>query len=165
LKYKIFQDDHPILKKKCEEVSKNTENLQDMIDTLKHALFVDYKKTGAGLAGNQIGFSYQILAINFRNEEQNEKHLNEIWINPKIIWSSKKSYEMFEGCLSYPNILVPVIRPSEVKIEAFNEKFEKKVFRAKDFYARVFQHEIDHLNGITFLDRASDLSRIKKIKK
>lgn len=165
LPYKIRTDGDEILHQVCEEVSEQTPKIFDMIETLKHALTVDFKKVGAGLAGNQIGFPFKIIAINFQDRESPyEKHLGEIWLNPKVIWSSERKNEMFEGCLSFPNILVPVVRPAEVKISAMNEKFETKTFRAKYFYAKVLQHEIDHINGITFLDRG-DKSRIKLLDK
>jgi len=160
LPYKFVNKDDPILKIVCADVQKGMNGLENIIFTLKYAL--ESEKNGVGLSANQIGFPYKIFAISFEDPDSEKgKMIQEVLLNPKILWTSKREKEELEGCLSLPGVWGYVKRPIEVKLEALNENFEKKVFRAKGFLARVIQHEVDHLNGILFVERITDKSKIK----
>lgn len=114
---------------------------------------------GVGLAAPQIFESYQVMVI---SSHPNERYPNapvmenEVLINPKIIKKSKKRIKDWEGCLSIPHIRAQVPRHTKIKVEYTTTNNEKKVVVFKDFIARVFQHEFDHLKGKVFLDRVED---------
>jgi peptide deformylase len=90
------------------------------------------------------------------------------FINPHIIETSKEKQSQEEGCLSFPNLFFQVTRPKYILVEYHNEKLEEKVDRFEDIWAQCIQHEIDHLNGVLFIDHASklklDRARIKQRK-
>ena len=145
---KIVQLGHEALKKVCDPVN-DVKEVKDLIQDLKDTLAT---VEGIGLAAPQIAVNKRVIYINFEDGE-NEYVL----INPKVIGVSKETYEDYEGCLSYVMHEGLVERPRAVKIQALNEKGELKVYEAKDLLARCFQHEIDHLDGIMYVDRAKEM--------
>ncbi len=120
--------------------------LEDMYETLKNA------KDGIGLAAPQVGILKRLIVIDLSEEEGGVYKL----INPVII---KKKGEQIcrEGCLSVPGLVGDVVRPKEVVVEALNEKGEKIKIKAQDLLAIVLCHEIDHLDGVLFIDKAKEL--------
>ena len=140
----IRQAGDEILRKKSREVDvvdeKIVEILNDMVETM-------HKYDGVGLAGPQIGILKRIIVIDLYNDKGPIK-----LINPKIIKESS-SQEVEEGCLSFPNQYGKIIRPAEVTVEALNENGEKVKIKAKELLAQALCHEIDHLNGILFVDK------------
>ena len=132
-----------ILRKKSREVEevddKIKELLQDMVET-KH------KYNGVGLAGPQVGILKRVIVIDLY--DGNEPLM---LVNPKII-KEKGKQEVDEGCLSFPNEFGKVIRPREVVVEALNEEGKKVKIVGKDLLAQALAHEIDHLNGVLFVD-------------
>lgn len=132
-----------ILRKKAREVDtvddKIRELLHDMLETM-------HKYNGVGLAGPQVGILKRVIVIDLYDGEEPL-----LLVNPKII-KSKGKQEVDEGCLSFPNEYAKIIRPKEVVIEALNENGEKVKIVAKDLLAQALSHEIDHLDGILFVD-------------
>ncbi|MDO8511750.1 MAG: peptide deformylase [bacterium] len=109
-------------------------------------LIADMKDTviasnGIGLAAPQIGASLRVIVINFEKEPY-------AIINPEIKWSSNGTSALEEGCLSVPDYFVKISRPKKIIITGMNEKGETIEIKAKDMLAKIFQHEIDHTNGI-----------------
>jgi peptide deformylase len=157
-KLKIVKIGDPVLRSISRPVEKITPRtlqlLDDMVETMRAA-------DGVGLAAPQVGVLKRAIVIDL-SEEGGEGPYK--LINPKII---KRKGEQIcrEGCLSVPGVLGDVIRPAEVTVEALNEKGEKVVIKAKDILAVVFCHEIDHLDGILYIDRISRLKRQMLIKK
>ena len=100
-----------------------------------------------GLAGPQIGILKRIIVIDLYDDEGPMK-----LINPAIV-KEKGKQEIEEGCLSFPNQYGKIIRPAEVTVEALNENGEKVKIKAKELLAQALCHEIDHLNGILFVDK------------
>ena len=139
-----------ILRKKSRVVEtvdeRIVELLNDMYDTLKAS------DDGIGLAAPQIGVLKRLVVIDLTEEDGEVYKL----VNPVII-KSKGEQVCREGCLSVPGVLGDVVRPKEVVVEALNEKGEKIKIKAKDLLAIVLCHEIDHLDGILFTDRATEL--------
>ena len=133
-----------ILKKKSREVEqiddKIKQLIQDMIDTM-------YKYNGVGLSAVQVGVLKRIVVIDI-DDGTGVKVL----INPKIT-KQKGEHEVEEGCLSFPNQYAKLIRPKEVTVEALDENGKKVVIKAKDLLAQAFAHELDHLDGIVFIDK------------
>ena len=150
---------NPLLYQKCEKVQKvNTEVktiIQDMIDTLMSAK----NPEGAGLAAPQIGILKRIIVVRrfFPDPNDNEKTLSKeyVFINPKIISSSETTDLHYEGCLSVPNTYGQVYRPLTIKFRYLNEQAEEEQKKASGFFARVIQHEIDHLDGIIFTTKVT----------
>ena len=132
-----------ILRKKAREVDtvddKIRELLHDMLETM-------HKYNGVGLAGPQVGILKRVIVIDLYDGEEPL-----LLVNPKII-KSKGKQEVEEGCLSFPNEYAKIIRPKEVVVEALNENGEKVKIVAKDLLAQALSHEIDHLDGILFVD-------------
>ena len=139
-----------ILRKKSRVVEtvdeRIVELLNDMYDTLKAS------DDGIGLAAPQIGVLKRLVVIELSEEDGEVYKL----VNPVII-KSKGEQVCREGCLSVPGVLGDVVRPKEVVVEALNEKGEKIKIKAKDLLAIVLCHEIDHLDGILFTDKATEL--------
>ncbi len=154
----IIQQNNEILRKVAEEVDLQETSpvkTQDIIKEMKKAL--DETENGIAIAAPQIGKSVRIFVVSdLANSE------NTIFVNPKITQVSEDKETAEEGCLSvdkgqtYGN----VERFSKCRVEAFNQNGEKFTQDADDFLARIFQHEIDHLNGILFIDKAKNLQKI-----
>ncbi len=137
-----------VLKKPTLEVSdidREVKSLiRDMFDTM-------YNAEGVGLAANQIGVPLSVMVIDTTPKED-VQDLKLVLINPEVIESEgKQKYK--EGCLSFPGLSVEVERAKRVKVRALNEHGEPVEAVLEDFPAIVFQHELDHLKGITFIDR------------
>ena len=157
---KVARLGHPVIRKPSAAVPKETITspeiqrfVDDMIDTMR-----DYD--GVGLAAPQVHVSKQIVVIEVT---ENRRYPGEgpipltILINPKILSASKKQFEDYEGCLSVNELRGKVPRSESLEVEAYNRKGEKVKFHAHGFFARVIQHECDHLMGKVFLDRMPNL--------
>lgn len=125
--------------------------INDMIDTLHEA-------EGVGLAAPQVGRKIQLAIIetlpDYDDEDEPVEGTRDLYviINPEIVWSSRKTTDGIEGCLSLPGYLGEVERPFAIRVQALNRHGRKKRYRLKGWDARIFQHEIDHLNGILYTD-------------
>lgn len=133
-----------ILKKRSREITviddKIKELATDMMDTM-------HKWDGLGLAGPQVGVLKRIIVIDLY-----EEGMQFTLINP-IVVKTKGEQEVDEGCLSFPNKFGKVIRPKEVTVEALDLDGKKVTLKAKDLLAQALCHEIDHLNGVLFVDK------------
>ena len=156
LEIKKFND--PVLRKKCEKVKevdkKVIKLIVDMVQTMKEG-------QGIGLAAPQVGVSKRVIIVQTDLEGRRILAL----VNPKIIKKSQEKEMDEEGCLSFPGIFLEIKRAKEVEVEGLDIKGEKIKLKAKGLLARVFQHEIDHLDGILFIDRISFWQRLKIRKK
>lgn len=139
----IREEGDEILKKQSREVAvvddKIKELIEDMVETM-------HKYNGLGLAAVQVGILKRIVVIDLYDGSPILK-----LVNPVIV-KQKGEQEVEEGCLSFPNKFAKVIRPKEVEVEAWNEKGEKVTIKGKELLAQALCHEIDHLNGRTFVD-------------
>ena len=141
----IRQEGDEILKKKSREVEVIDERVKELIEDMVETM---HKYNGVGLAAVQVGILKRIIVIDTYEEDTPIVKL----INPKIL-KQKGSREVEEGCLSFPNKFAKVIRPTEVVVEGLNENGEKVKIKAVELLAQALCHEIDHLNGITFIDK------------
>lgn len=146
----------PVLKRKAHAVTQFDKALHtlinDMVETMREA-------PGVGLAAPQIGLLEQIMVIEYfekPEEEENEDAPKKVWavINPEIVKVSEETLMGVEGCLSIPGLLGEVERYAEVHVKALNRHGQPMKVKAKGWLARIFQHEIDHLNGVLFTERA-----------
>ena len=129
---------------------------KDMLDTM-------YDAPGIGLAAIQIGVPQRLLLIDLSKEGEEKKPL--FFANPEIIWSSEAQSDYEEGCLSSPEYYDMVTRPSEIKLRYLDRQGEAKEIHASGLLATCLQHEIDHLNGVLFIDHISKLKRDRVLKK
>ena len=153
----IAQIGHPILRKKTFEVEKKKIKSKSVMNIINDLVKVMRMFNGAGLAANQIFYNLRICVIEIKNNTRYSHLPNiplKILINPKIIvLNKKKTFESFEGCLSVPNLRGKVKRYEEIRLDFYNEKAQYKSEIIKGFEAIVYQHEIDHLDGILFTDK------------
>ncbi len=150
----------PVLRKKAQPVKTVTERdkglIEDMVETMKLS-------EGVGLAATQVGISKRIIVYNPSCDEWRADAL----INPVIV-KKRGSEKKEEGCLSLPGINGLVCRSTYIQVEGLDIKGKPVCFEAKGLLARIFQHEIDHLDGILFIDRLSPVKRFmakRKLKK
>lgn len=147
LEVRTFGD--PVLKSRAARVKSFDESLarlaEDMLDTMR-------EQEGVGLAANQVGRLKQIFVASLEDEEY-------VVVNPEIETSSDETVTDPEGCLSIPGISVEVERPTSVTVSGQNVSGNPLRIEATGLLARVFQHEIDHLNGVLILDRTDRESR------
>ena len=151
-----------ILRRKAHKVEKIDQDLQkliaDMIETMRVA-------PGVGLAAPQVGVSSRVIVMEFGDEENEEapKKLYTL-INPEITFASEEKVSGIEGCLSVPGLLGEVDRNTKVIVRGMNRQGKMVKITAKGWLARIFQHEIDHLDGILYPDRASKVWKPEKVK-
>ena len=160
---KVIQAGDPRLKTKNKIVSNHKSSkiqklIKDLISTNKSADLI-------GIASTQIGENYMVFVthcINTKARKLGKTDKLRIYINPIITYYSKKENIIYEGCGSVAKgaIFGPVIRPEEVEVEAIDEKGQKFRLKTDGILARVIQHEYDHLNGIEFIQKVSDYSKI-----
>ena len=117
-----------------------------------------YEKNGLGLAANQVGVSYRIFAMRGAPE-------NFVCFNPKIVQPSEMNVTLEEGCLTYPGLLVKVKRPQHIRVRFTKPNGETITKQFTGMTARIFQHEIDHLDGIIFYNKANRFHRDKSLDK
>lgn len=141
----IRQEGDEILKKKSREVEVIDDRIKELIEDMVETM---HKYDGVGLAAVQVGILKRIIVIDIYDEDTPIVKL----VNPVMV-KQKGEKELEEGCLSFPNKFAKVKRPTEVVVEGLNENGEKVRIKAKDLLAQALCHEIDHLNGITFVDR------------
>lgn len=164
-KLDIVQVGHPALRQTARKLSVEeilSPEIQNLIERMKATMRA---APGVGLAAPQIGKSLQLAVI----EDMDHSHLNaqqlaernrypvpfHVIINPRIyIEESADKVEFFEGCLSVPEFVGVVPRAESVRVECLNERGEPVVIQAKGWYARILQHEIDHLSGTLYIDKA-----------
>lgn len=154
MNWKILTHPNPNLRHRSEEVSieeVKTPEFQEFADAF--AAFM-VKADGIGLAAPQIGIKKRVIAVQ-------EKELISVYINPEIIKASKVTQDNEEGCLSVPEVYGMVERPKRIKVRAIDRLGRKTEFDISGFPAAVIQHEIDHLDGILFIDKVKEITRGK----
>jgi peptide deformylase len=156
LEVRILGD--PILRQKAADVGEITADLRRLIDDMFETM---YEEEGVGLAAPQVGISQRIIVVDPHEEGTKGFAL----INPVVKEFSKEVERGEEGCLSIPNIKDIVERPVRVTVEGLTPEGEARCIEAEGLLARILQHEIDHIDGILFIDRLSPLKRKLLLKK
>ena len=139
---RLEKDD--ILKKKSREVEVIDDKIQTLIDDMFDTM---YKYNGVGLSAVQVGILKRVVVIDVEDETGPI-----VLINPKIT-KTKGEHEVEEGCLCFPNQYAKLVRPKEVTVEALDRSGKKITIKAKDLLAQAIAHELDHLDGIVFVDK------------
>ena len=152
----------PVLRAEAPEVTDFDDELRklvrDMFETMYHA-------DGIGLAAPQIGRSQRVIVVDLRRDEGEREDQRVALVNPRVMWESPETDKQSEGCLSIPGLEEVVRRPSSVRVEGQDPDGSPVTVEAGELYARALQHEIDHLDGVLFLDRVSALKRKMLLKK
>jgi peptide deformylase len=130
--------------------------VEDMLETM-------YEAPGIGLAAIQIGVPKRIITMDLAKKE--EPRNPQIFINPEVLWTSQEKATYEEGCLSIPEFYDDVERPSQVKVKYLDLEGKPQEVLANGLFATCLQHEIDHLNGVLFIDHLSKLKRDRVLKK
>ncbi len=152
---------HPTLKKNAKPIDKDYPNLKELVANMYETM---YAADGVGLAAPQVDLSIRVVVIGFRPYDEKTDTFGEVTeqhtlVNPEILEfrGEKKYYN--EGCLSVPDIHEDVLRPEAVVVHYWDEDWNEHTDEATGLYARVIQHEVDHLDGKVFTDRLSSLRR------
>ncbi len=151
----IYQLGNEVLRNQAGRISKVDVSIRDLA---KDMLTSMYSAKGIGLAAPQVGIQKRILVIDL--DIENPTTPPYVFINPEIISSSASIDTYEEGCLSIPAVYLDVIRPSSIKLSYRDEMGRPKKMNADGLMARCIQHEIDHLNGVLFVDRVSDKDKL-----
>jgi len=149
-KLRIYTWPEGILRKRSQKVGKIDERVRYLLDEMLSLMRVN---GGVGLAGNQAGLDLSMIVIEVEN------HIFKL-VNPQIV-KNEGSVSFSEGCLSFPGVELEVKRANKVWITALNEEGKSVEIEAEGFLAVIFQHEIDHLAGVVFIDRISFWQRLK----
>ena len=155
----IYLLGQPVLRKETENITADYPNLAELIDNMFQTM---HNSDGIGLAAPQIGLAIRLLVIDATPMQEDFPEIEtakKVFINPEIIDHSEETIAYEEGCLSVPGIHEKVTRPSEVTVHYFDENFVEHTDKFTGFFARIVQHEYDHLEGHVFTDRVSPLRR------
>lgn len=162
-KYKILIEPDPILRQKCEPIDIVDDELRKL---MKDMLETMYKAPGIGLAAIQLGILKRVVVIDISKDSEKKNPL--FLVNPEITFKSKKTSTFEEGCLSLPGQYAEIERPAECHLQYLDFHGKKKEIKADGLLSTCIQHEVDHLNGVLFIDYLSKLKKdmiVKKLKK
>ena len=157
---KILTEPDPILRKKCEPLEKVDAETKKLMDDMLETM---YAAPGIGLAEIQVGILKRLVVIDISKEEEKKKPI--FLINPQILHQSKNTSVYEEGCLSLPGQFAEIERPAECTIKYIDYNGKEKELKSDGLLATCIQHEVDHLNGILFIDYLSKLKKDMIIKK
>jgi len=155
----IYVFGSPVLRIKTELIIKGEEGFEQLVEDLFETM---YSADGVGLAAPQIGFSKRIFIIDGEPLKEDDPQLadfKKIFVNPKITRRTGELVMYNEGCLSVPNLREDIYREPEIIIEYYDENFNFFKENYKGLIARIIQHEYDHLDGILFTDKVSQLKK------
>ena len=156
----IVKYPHPALRQKAEPVLSISKDISLLVG---HMLEQMYRHEGLGLAAPQVAIAQRVLVMNFAGDPK-EKDQECVAINPVIVELSKSILDDREGCLSFPDLYAKVRRAKRVKVQAYNLKGELYEMTCEDVAARVWQHEVDHLDGTLFIDKMGMIGRMNSKK-
>ena len=146
--------DNKILRTKSAPIERIDKSIQKLIKDMKETMA---KENGLGLAAPQVGVNKRLIIITLNYESDHEMVIP--LINPEILDFSEEKNIAEEGCLSLPGIYKPVKRSSHIKVKFLDPKGNEHILELDDINARVVQHEVDHLDGILFVDRVEELRK------
>lgn len=161
---KIIQPDNPILRKKAHRVTSFDSKFQQLVDDMVETLLA---APGVGLAAPQVAVSQRVIVVRLPDDEESRAEYGDeagklyVFVNPEIIKTSKEMVEGVEGCLSIPGYVGRVTRHEQVVVKGFDRRGKPQRIKASGWLARVFQHEIDHLDGRLYIDIASEVWELK----
>ena len=165
---KILTEPNKILREKSLRVEKVDKDIQLLMDDMLETL---YAAPGIGLAAIQVGVAKRVIVMDVSRDRDKDKEPKKnpmYFVNPEIIWKSEKKFTYEEGCLSVPNQFAEIDRPKQCHVKHLDYNGNPQELKAEGLLATCIQHEIDHLEGILFIDYLSKLKKeiiIKKLSK
>ena len=157
---KILIEPDPILRKKCDPVEKVDDELRKLMKEMVETM---YQAPGIGLAAVQVGILKRVVVIDVSKKEEKKDPL--FLINPEISYRSKETSIYEEGCLSLPGQFAEIERPAKCHLKYIDFNGKEKELKADGLLSTCIQHEVDHLNGILFIDYLSKLKKDMIVKK
>ncbi len=160
---KILTIPDPVLRQKSLAVKKIDKDIKNLMDEMIKTM---YDAPGIGLAAIQIGVPKRVVVMDLSKDSDKKEPM--YFINPEITWKSNVNSTYEEGCLSIPNQFAKIERPDKCHVKYLDYNGEEKEIKAEGLLSTCIQHEVDHLNGILFIDYLSKLKKdmiIKKLKK
>ncbi|HNZ13343.1 MAG TPA: peptide deformylase [Anaerolineaceae bacterium] len=152
---------HPVLRRKAHKITVFDKDLQalieDMIETMR-------KAPGVGLAAPQVAEPVRLIVVEYTTDEEDENAPTKLYVvaNPEIVEMSEEKVTGVEGCLSVPGLIGEVERSESIVVKGQNRRGQLVRIKAQGWLARIFQHEIDHLEGVIFTDRATRIWQPKE---
>lgn len=159
-KLEIIVAPDPRLKGKSPPVDKVDGDVRRLMDDMLETM---YAANGIGLAAPQVGVKQRIIVVDVARENEDPQPIQ--MANPEVIWESEEEHVHEEGCLSLPEHFAEVVRPERVTIRYLDRENEIRTLEADALMATCIQHEIDHLDGVLFVDHISSLKRSMILKK
>ena len=164
---KILTEPNAILRQKSFRVENVDKNLQKLMDDMLETL---YAAPGIGLAAIQVGVAKRVIVMDIsrnrdKDKDKEPKKNPMYFVNPEIVWKSEDKFAYEEGCLSVPNQFAEIDRPKQCYVRYLDYNANPKKLKADGLLATCIQHEIDHLEGILFIDYLSKLKKEMIIKK
>ena len=155
----VIKTPHPTLRRKAKVVSDFGAGLQELIEDMIDTL---HTEPGVGLAAPQVNVSQRVIVIEYpeNDEDEDAKPRLYVVVNPEIVKTSEETIVGPEGCLSVPGMRGDVERFSEITVRGKSRRGQPMRLKLKDWTARIFQHEIDHLDGVLFIDKAENIAEI-----
>lgn len=150
---KIVTLGQPILRQPAKKIHRVDDSIKKLIDDMIETV---HEANGAGLAAPQIGVPLRLIVTVYDDRLR-------VVLNPEIVDASGEDIEDDEGCLSIPGWIGPVVRKEKVTVRGLSQTGKPIKIKTDGWEARVFQHEIDHVNGILYIDRVSDRSRLQRV--
>ena len=160
--YKIITVPNPVLKQKAQPIDKVDDAIRKQMDGMLLAM---YDAPGIGLAANQVNLLNRVIVMDLARPDDGEEPNPFFMANPEIIFESEEMSVMEEGCLSIPRQHADVERPAIVRVKYLDYDGKEAEMEANGLLSHCVQHEIDHLNGVLFIDYLSSLKRNMMIKK
>lgn len=163
--YNIITIPDPVLKQTAHPVARVDDEIRAQMDAMLQTM---YDAPGIGLAANQVGLLNRVLVMDLSRRNEEEKPAPIFMANPEIIWESEEISVLEEGCLSIPQQYAEIERPASVRVKYLDYNGKEAEIEAHELLSHCLQHEIDHLNGILFIDYLSSLKRnmiVRKVEK
>jgi peptide deformylase len=158
LKLRIVPD--PVLRKVAQKVPSMDKDTSRFMHAMLETM---YENRGIGLAAPQVGELRRVIVMDVADEQSPDKAI--LMANPEITWKSEDTFTYKEGCLSIPGQFAEVTRPKKVRVAYIDEKGKPQELEAEDLLSSCVQHEIDHLNGVLFVDYLSKMRRDMMLKR
>ena len=156
----IIKEPNPILRKKADNVLNVDDDIRKLMDNMLETM---YQAPGIGLAAPQVGILKKVIVIDLSKDDEPKKPF--FIVNPKIIWKSEELSSREEGCLSIPGHFAEVVRPKKCKLQYLDYYGKKQEVEADDLLSTCIQHEVDHCDGVLFIDYLSKLKKDMIIKR
>lgn len=160
---KLYTYPDPVLRQKCQKVTGVNDQTRHLLDDMLETMYAD---KGCGLAAPQVGVLQRIIVLDPNPSDEDLTARRPMYlVNPEIIWRSEETILFDEGCLSLPDQRAEVERFKQIRVRYINYFGDEQEMLAEGLLAIILQHEIDHLDGILYIDHLSRLKRTRLLKK